>query len=62
MWIIWKKIGIFDHYLDKMGSFYPKLDQAKRFTSKEMADIMAKKHGGIVRVIPPESNQNSEQD
>ena len=51
MWIIWKKVGLFEHYLNASGQFQPKLEEAKNFPSKEMADIMAKQKGGMVRSI-----------
>ena len=48
---IWKKVGLFEHYLDATGAFQPRLELAKRYSSKQMADIMAKKHGGLVREV-----------
>lgn len=51
MWIIWKKVGLFDHYLDATGKFQPILANAKQFSSREMADIVAKTQGGIVRPL-----------
>jgi hypothetical protein len=53
MWIITKKVGVFTHYLTPTGTFTPSIDKASKFASKEMADIMAKKHGGNV-----ETNKN----
>ena len=53
MWIIWKKVGLFDHYLDVNGVFQPKKENAKQYSSKQMADIIAKKQGGIKRCIRP---------
>lgn len=51
MWIIWKKVGLFDHYLDVNGVFQPKKENAKQYSSKQMADIIAKKQGGIVQAL-----------
>lgn len=48
MWVIYKQVGIFTHYLTNAGVFQPNIDRASKFASKEMAEIMAKKHGGIV--------------
>ena len=56
MWVIWKKVGLFEHYLNASGQFQPKFDEAKKFPSKEMADIMAKQKGGIVRSISNNSD------
>ena len=49
MWIVEKKVGIFLHYLTPSGTFQPGKDRANKFASKEMAEIMAKIHGGVVR-------------
>ena len=51
MWIIEKKVGIFTHYLTYSGNFQPGIEKAKKFPSVEMAKIMAKAHGGVVRQI-----------
>ncbi|MEG3439534.1 hypothetical protein V0288_20570 [Pannus brasiliensis CCIBt3594] len=48
MWIISKKVGVFTHYLTNTGTFQPGIERASKFPSKEMADILARKHGGIV--------------
>ena len=44
-------MGLFEHYLDVTGEFQPRLDNAKRYPSKAMADIMAKTQGGMVRSL-----------
>lgn len=49
MWIVEKKVGIFTHYLTPGGKFQPGIDKASKFTSLQMAEIMAKTHGGVVR-------------
>ncbi len=49
MWIVYKQVGIFTHYLTPSGKFQPVLERASKFPSKEMAESMAKKHGGVVR-------------
>jgi hypothetical protein len=51
MWVITKKVGIFTHYLTAAGIFQPGIERANRFASQEMAEIMAKKHGGIVTAV-----------
>ena len=51
MWIISKKVGVFTHYLTPTGIFTPTMDKASKFSSREMADIMAKKYGGIVEAM-----------
>ncbi len=51
MWIVEKKVGIFTHYLTLSGKFQPGKDRANKFVSKEMAEIMAKAHGGVVRQL-----------
>jgi hypothetical protein len=51
MWIVYKQIGIFTHYLTISGIFQPGIEKANRFVSKEMADAMAKTHGGTVRQL-----------
>lgn len=48
MWVIKKKVGIFDHYLTYSGNFQPGIERANKFASLEMAKIMAKNHGGVV--------------
>ena len=60
MWVVWKKVGIFDHYLGVSGQLLPNFETAQRFSSKAMADVMAQKHGGIVREILPDSAQSHE--
>ena len=49
MWIVEKKVGIFIHYLTPSGKFQPGKDRANKFVSLEMAESMAKVHGGVVR-------------
>jgi hypothetical protein len=49
MWIVCKQVGIFTHYLTVSGTFQPGSEKANQFASQAMAEIMAKKHGGIVR-------------
>ncbi len=51
MWIVEKKVGIFIHYLTHSNKFQPGKDRANKFASKEMAKIMAKSHGGVVRQL-----------
>ena len=51
MWIVEKKVGIFTHYLTLSGKFQPGMEKANKFASKEMAEIMAKSHGGVVRQL-----------
>ncbi|HEY9767100.1 MAG TPA: hypothetical protein V6C71_01170 [Coleofasciculaceae cyanobacterium] len=51
MWIVEKKVGIFTHYLTFSGKFQPGMEKAKHFASKEMAEIMAKAHGGVSRQL-----------
>lgn len=48
MWIVEKKVGIFIHYLTSSGKFKPGINLARKFASKEMAETMAKIHGGVV--------------
>lgn len=60
MWIIWKKVGIFEHYLGVSGVFLPNFAMARRFPSKTMADAMAQKYGGIVRELSPDSTPTLE--
>ena len=52
MWVVEKKVGIFLHYLTSGGKFQPGIERASKFTSQEMAQTMAKVHGGIVRKLP----------
>ena len=56
MWVVEKKVGIFMHYLTTSGRFQPGIEKANKFPSLEMAKIMAKNHGGVVRQI---NNSNS---
>jgi hypothetical protein len=49
MWVVCKQVGIFTHYLTVSGSFKPVITEARRFSSQEMAEVMAKKYGGIVK-------------
>lgn len=51
MWIVEKKVGIFVHYLTPSGKFQPGKERAHQFASKEMAEIMVKVHGGVVRQL-----------
>ena len=51
MWIVEKKVGLFLHYLTSGGKFQPGIERARKFTSQEMAQTMAKVHGGIVRKL-----------
>ena len=51
MWIIEKKVGIFVHYLTLSGRFQPGIEKARKFPSLEIAKIMAKTHGGVVRQL-----------
>ncbi|MGV2829158.1 hypothetical protein [Myxosarcina sp. GI1(2024)] len=51
MWIVEKKVGIFVHYLTTSGKFQPGKDKANQFPSLQMAEIMAKVHGGTVRQL-----------
>ena len=51
MWIVEKKVGIFVHYLTSLGKFQPGIDKASKFVSQEMAQTMAKVHGGTVRQL-----------
>ena len=51
MWIVEKKVGIFTHYLTLSNKFQPGIKKAHKFASKEMAEIMAKSHGGVVRQL-----------
>jgi hypothetical protein len=50
MWLVCKQVGLFVHYLTPEGIFQPGLIRARKFPSLEMAEIMAKKHGGVVRL------------
>lgn len=51
MWIVEKKVGIFIHYLTHSGKFQPGIEKANKFSSIQMAEIMAKIHGGTVRQL-----------
>lgn len=53
MWIVYKPVGIFTHYLNSSGTFQPGIERARKFLSQEMAEIMAKKHGGKVQPLKP---------
>jgi hypothetical protein len=48
MWIVYKKVGIYTHYLTASGNFQPGLEKANKFASREMAEIIAKNKGGAV--------------
>ena len=48
MWIVEKKVGILTHYLTVSGKFQSGREKAKHFTSKQMAEAMARVHGGVV--------------
>jgi hypothetical protein len=54
MWIIYKQVGVFTHYLTPAGIFQPGIERASRFSSQQMAEIIAKKHGGAVRQVSQE--------
>ena len=51
VWVIEKKVGIFSHYFISPGKFQPGIEKAKKFASRDMAQIMAKAHGGVVRQL-----------
>ncbi|MGL5806018.1 MAG: hypothetical protein ACRC11_11355 [Xenococcaceae cyanobacterium] len=51
MWIVEKKVGIFIHYLTLKGKFQPGIERANKFANQEMAEIMVKIHGGVVRQL-----------
>ena len=51
MWIVEKKVGIFIHYLTLSGRFQLGIEKARKFPSWEMAKVMAKTHGGVVRQL-----------
>jgi hypothetical protein len=51
MWIVYKQVGLFTHYLTLSGKFQPLLEQARKFPSQQMAEIMAKKYGGSIRKV-----------
>ncbi len=51
MWIIYKQVGLFTHYLNLSGQFQPGLERAKKFPSQQMAEAMAQIHGGRVRQL-----------
>lgn len=46
MWVIWKQVGLFKHYLTLSGLFQPGLEKARLYSSKEMAEIIIEKYGG----------------
>ena len=58
MWIVEKKVGIFVHYLTSSGKFQPGIAKANKFLSWEMAKIMAKNHGGVVRQLNDEASND----
>ncbi len=51
MWIVEKKVGIFIHYLTPSGKLQPGKEKASKFSSVQMAETMAKIHGGTVRQL-----------
>ncbi len=51
MWLVWKKVGLFSHYLTKTGVFQPGMERAWQIKSSEMAEIMANKYGGTVQML-----------
>ncbi len=51
MWIVEKKVGIFTHYLTYSNKFQPGIEKANKFVSKQMAEAMARIHGGVVREL-----------
>ncbi len=51
MWIVSKQVGVFSHYLTTANVFQPGMERANKFVSKEMAEIMAKKYGGVVQSL-----------
>jgi hypothetical protein len=51
MWIVYKQVGVFTHYLALSGTFQPGIEKARKFPSKEMAEVMAKMHGGSIRLF-----------
>jgi hypothetical protein len=51
MWIVWKQVGLFTHYLTLSGLFQPGLKNARLYSSKEMAEIMAHKYGGKLHYL-----------
>ncbi|MBW4622217.1 MAG: hypothetical protein KME17_23040 [Cyanosarcina radialis HA8281-LM2] len=51
MWIVYKQVGVFTHYLNATGQFQPGIERANKFISKEIAETMAKVHGGTVREV-----------
>jgi hypothetical protein len=58
MWIVEKKVGIFLHYLTPSGKFQPGIEKANKFVSLEMANTMAKVHGGVVVPLGEERGAN----
>ena len=59
MWIVEKKVGIFTHYLTYAGKFQPGIEKANKFVSFEMAKVMAKTHGGVVRQLENSKGENT---
>ncbi|MCM1985400.1 hypothetical protein [Lyngbya confervoides] len=55
MWVVWKKVGLFEHYLSPSGGFKPGLHNAQRFHSQQMAEVMARQQGGAVRSLSSET-------
>ncbi|MEM9138051.1 MAG: hypothetical protein AAGB01_12005 [Cyanobacteria bacterium P01_F01_bin.42] len=52
MWVVWKRVGIFDHYLSQTGEFQASLTHAQRYISKEIAQTMATRHQAAVKELP----------
>ncbi|MGB8703162.1 MAG: hypothetical protein WCD18_27400 [Thermosynechococcaceae cyanobacterium] len=61
MWLIWKQVGVFEHYLTPAGHFQPSLEKAWKLSSQTMAEVMVKKYGGHLRELSNDSG-NSEQE
>jgi hypothetical protein len=51
MWLVHKQVGLFTHYLTPAGTFKPILTEAQRFSSPEMAEILAKRYSAKVQQI-----------
>lgn len=51
MWVVWKQVGLFTHYLTLAGMFQPGLEKARRYSSQEMAEIMIGKYGGKLHYL-----------
>ena len=51
MWLVHKQVGLFTHYLTSSGMFKPSLAEARRFSSLEIAEIMAKQHSAAVKRV-----------